>query len=324
MNTMHSAVIDKAGPPESFRVVDLPVPRPKDSEIIVRQKYAAVNFGDVIRRKRGLFSPKGSPPYVIGFEGVGTIESMGSTVTGFRIGDRVAYLAEHGGYAEFVAVPAAQTWAVPPAVTDEAAAGITCVGLTAWGLITQSGTRPGDIALVHGAAGGVGTNLIQLLGSHGARTVALVTGAEKQSFVTGLGADVTLDRANGDVQSEIKKHFPTGVDVIYDCVGQDVLDLNLAAIKPGGVWMYYGSTSGHPQFPGDRVLMNRLSLKGFVVFDFVRDTSAWKQGTAFLSSSLVRGILKPQIAHILALDQVSEAHRLLEARAVKGKILLKL
>jgi NADPH:quinone reductase len=320
---MRSAVVDKGGPPESFRIVDLPVPSPNDSEIVIRQKYAAVNFGDVIRRKRGLFSPKMSPPYVLGFEGVGNIESVGSSVKEFGVGDRVAYLAELGAYGEFVAVQAAQAWAIPQTITDEAAAGITCVGLTAWGLVRESGVKPGDIALVHGAAGGVGTILIQILAGDGIRTVALVTGAEKRSFVTALGAEVVLDRANGDPKSEIKKHFPTGTDVIFDCVGQDVLDLNLATIKAGGMWMYYGSTSGHSQFPGDRLLMNRLSLKGFVIFDFARDPSAWKQGIAFLSSSLVRGSLTPQITRIFALDQVSEAHRLLEARSITGKVLLK-
>ena len=322
MNSMRAAIVEKAGPPESFRIVEMPIPEPKESEVIVRQTYAAVNFGDVTRRKRGLFPPNVPPPYVLGFEGVGTIERMGSAVTGLRIGDRIAYLLERGGYAEFVAVPAAQSWAVPSAISDDAAAGITCVGLTAWGLKAQSGVRPGDTALVHGAAGGVGSILVQVLEAQETRTIALVTGQEKRDFVTRLGAKIVLDRANVDVENEIKKHCSGGVDVVFDCVGLDVLGINLATIKAGGVWMYYGSTSGHPQFPGDRVLMNRLSIRGFIVFEFARDHAEWKQGTAFLLSSLTNGIIKTQTTEILPLDQVSKAHRRLEARAAMGKLLL--
>ena len=322
MNSMRAAAVDKSGPPESFRIVEVPIPKPRESEVVIRQKHAAVNFGDVIRRKRGLFPADVPPPYILGFEGVGVIESVGNAVTGRKVGERVAYLAEGGGYAELVAVPAAQTWGVPTAITDEAAGGITCVGLTAWGLVAQSSARPGDIALVHGAAGGVGSILVQILAGQGTRTIALVTGGEKQEFVSGLGADVALDRAKGDVESEINELFPTGVDVVFDCVGQDVLSINLAVIKPGGVWMYYGSTSGHSQFPGDRVLMNRLSLRGFVVFEFARDASAWRQATAFLSSSLASDRLKAQTTRVLPLTQVAEAHRQLEGLAVMGKILL--
>lgn len=319
---MRAAVVDGPGPPESFRIVEMPIPMPQASEVVIRQSCAAVNFGDTIRRRRGLFPTDTCPPYVLGFEGVGIIEEIGSAVTDRQVGDRVAYLAERGGYAERVAVPSTQTWRVPTQITDEAAAGITCVGVTAWGLVTQSGTAPGDVALVHGAAGGVGSILVQILAGQGTRTIALVSGKEKHAFATKLGADLVLDRTLENAQDEIKKLYPTGADVVFDCVGQDVLELNLATIKPGGVWMYYGSTSGHPQFPGDRVLMNRLVVRGFVVFEFARDVLAWRQATAFLSSSLTRGLLKAQTTRVLQLSQVSEAHRLLESREVSGKVVL--
>ena len=322
MKSMRAAVVDQAGPPEAFRILQIGVPAYKESEVLVRQKYAGINFGDIIRRKRGLFPSPALPPHVLGFEGVGIVEAVGKAVSARKVGDRVAYLAESGGYAELVSVPAAQTWAVPASVTDEAAAGITCVGLTAWGLIEASGVRPGDASLVHGAAGGVGSVLIQILAGQGVRTIALVKGDEKLKFVVGLGADVALDRGSGGVETEIRKLYPAGVDVVFDCVGQDVLGINLAVIRPGGAWMYYGSTSGHPQFPGDRVLMNRLCVRGFVVFELARDPSTWRQATAFLSSSLLRGALRAQTTHILPLTQVSEAHRLLESRAAMGKVLL--
>jgi len=321
---MQAAVIDQAGSPESFRMIKMPVPAPKHSEVIIRQKYAAVNFGDVIRRKRGLFPADARPPYVLGFEGAGVISEVGESVTGLQVGQRVAYLAERGGYAGFTAVPASQTWILPEAVSDEAAAGITCVGLTAFGLIVQSAIRPADIALVHGAAGGVGSILLQMLALQGVRAVAVVRGKDKQEFVSKLGAEVVVDSEHGDIQADIRRVAPGGVDVIFDCVGQDVLGSNLAVIKSGGKWMYFGSTSGHAQFPGDRILMNRLSLRGFVVFDFARDTWAWQQGTAFLSSGLAREHLKAQTTQIFPLTEVSKAHQLLESRMALGKIILAL
>lgn len=319
---MHAAVVDGAGAPETFRIIEMPVPVPRDLEIVVRQKYAAVNYGDVTRRKRGLFPADVSPPYVLGFEGVGTVEAVGDAVTDFHTGDRVAYLMERGGYAEFIAVPAMQAWAVPPAIDDEVVAGITCVGLTSWGLMEASGVQPAETALVHGAAGGVGSILIQALASQGTHTIALVTGEQKKEFVTQLGAQVVLDRVDTDVADRVRTLCPGGVDAVFDCVGREALALNLATIKAGATWMYFGSTSGHPDFPGDKVLMNRLSIQGFVVFDFVRESDQWKRGTAFLAASLTRGTIIPQTTMIVPLDQVSEAHRMLESRNAMGKILL--
>lgn len=322
MDTMIAAVVDHAGPAESFRIAELPVPDPGVGEVVIRQRYAAVNYGDVIRRQRGMFLPGANSPYILGFEGVGTVERLGPGTSHRRVGERVAYLAERGGYGTCVAVPAGQTWRVPPEVSDESAAAITCVGLTAWGLVAQSGVRSGDTALVHGAAGGVGSVLLQLLAAQGTRTIALVTGDAKREFVSALGADVIVNRATEDAADRIGQHAPHGVDTVFDCVGQDVLDLNLSSIRPGGVWMYYGSTSGHAQFPGKHVLMNHLALQGFVVFDVARDASMWRQGTAFLAASLTRGTVKPQTTQILPINQIARAHSLLESRSSMGKVLI--
>ena len=322
MDSMRVAVIDSAGPPESFRVEMASVPVPSASDVVIRQAYAALNFGDVIRRKRGLFAAGLNPPYVLGFEGAGTVSAVGSDVQGVSVGDRVAYLAERGGYAEYVAVSQHQVWKVPDSVTDESAAGITCVGMTAWGLMVQSGVRAGDVALVHGAAGGVGSILVQVLALQGVRTVALVTGEEKKQYVSGLGVDDVVDQATGDAQKAINAIAPVGVNAIFDCVGQEAVALNVAVIKPGGTWMYFGSTSGHALFPGDRVLMNHLSLKGFVVFDLARNTSQWREGTAFLASCLAREYIAAQTTQVLPFERVADGHRMLENRTAMGKIIL--
>lgn len=321
---MRAAVVDSSGPPEAFRLVEIPLPEIGESDVLIRQKYAAVNFGDVTRRKRGLFPQGLLPPYVLGFEGVGVVVAVGSAVHTLKSGDRVAYLAERGGYAEFVAAPITKVWAVPDAVNDETAAGATCVVLTAWGLARQSEIQAGATALIHGAAGGVGSTLVQHLMSLGVETIAVVSGQKKVEFVTGLGATSVIDRTQDDLVNEIKAICPKGVDVVFDCVGQDVLDVNMSVIRPGGVWMYYGSTSGHSQFPGDRVLMERLTIRGFVVFDYFENSTLWAEGTSFLASSLASDGIAVRVTEVFPLDEVSEAHRKLEARSAMGKILLAL
>jgi NADPH:quinone reductase len=239
------------------------------------------------------------------------------------VGERVAYLSERGGYAEYVAASEAKVWRVPAGVADEAAASITCVGLTAWGLVRDSGIHSGQSALVHGASGGVGSILMQMLPLFGVEPVGLVSGDEKAAFVRSLGANEVIDRTKKDFDDHVAK-FSRGIDVVFDCVGSAVLDLNLRLIRETGTWMYFGSTSGHASFPGMDVLMRRLNIRGFVVFEYFADPELWHDGTQALGNYLGKGSVKAAVSSVLELEAASLGHRMLEERKAPGKIVLSL
>lgn len=321
---MKAITLLEAGPPESFLVAEVPMPVVGDDDVLVRLRYASVNHGDVVRRKRGLFPPGFQPPYILGFEGSGRVVDVGKNVSGFRTDDRVGFLAESGAYAQFASIPQYQVFQIPQSVSDDAAAAATCVGTTAWHLLRVAGMKSGQTILVHGSGGGVGSMLVQFAGLLGVIRIATVGSPDKKRFAQSLRAEHVLVTSEDFGARALEITGGVGVDAIFDCVGQTVLDGNLKALRRGGTWMYYGSTSGHPAFPGGTILMNGLRIQGFVIFDVLRQSAAWAEGVAALLQALGEGRVSVHIDRVLRMEDVAEAHRLLEQRAVKGKILLAL
>jgi NADPH2:quinone reductase len=293
-----------------------------EHEVLIRQSYAAVNYGDVTRRSRGMFPADQEPPYVLGFEGVGIVDAVGPAVSSVAPGDRVSYLTERGGYGEFVIAAEAHTWHPPSSISDPLAASFTCAGLTAWGLIQQAGVKSGDTVLVHGAAGGVGTVLVQMLASLGVRPIACVRGSRKRDYLERIGCEDVIDTSTTSLAEVVGSYGSGSVSCVFDCVGQAVVEWNLALLRPGGTWMYFGSTSGHPEFPGAEVLMRQLRIQGFVVFDFVRDAAVFAQGASALCDWLLNDGTSLPPVEVVPIDKASEAHTRLELREIVGKIVL--
>jgi NADPH2:quinone reductase len=319
--------VKKAGTAEEMKVVDIPNPLPQFNEVVIEQSFAAVNYGDVIRRKRGLFELGKHGYFIPGFEGVGRVVVVGNGVKRLKIGDRVSYLNgdQNGGYSQQICLKEQFAYKIPDSIPDETAAAMTCVGSAALSLTKLANIREGDWVIVHGASGGVGHTLVQLCMHKKAKVIAIVGAQEKSKFLERYSPSSIINRNETDIKTQIKNlTHGNGVTAIFDCVGKEVLDINMNCICKGGTILYYGSTSGHTDFPGMQILMNSLRIQGFNVFNAIQDSNEWNIITNKLISLVIDKKLEIHIDRILKMVEAPEAHKILEERHTMGKILLKI
>jgi NADPH:quinone reductase len=318
--------IKEAGEADTLKVVELPNTTPQENDVVIEQSFVGVNYGDAIRRKRGLFELNEHGYFVPGFEGIGKVISVGSNVQDFKLGDRVGYLSESGGgYSQQICVNEKLVFRVPNNISDETAAVMTCVGATAWHLTNLSKIGKDSWVLIHGATGGVGLLLVQLCLLKGAKVIAVVGTQGKKDFLKRYDVTETIVRGEGDISQQIiKVTNGQGIDAIFDCVGQAVLDTNMNCIRKGGVILYYGSTSGHPSFPGMQILMNSLRVQGFNIFTLVQDTSTFREGMRALFLLISERNIEIYIDKVFKMEDAHLAHQLLEGRNSIGKLLIDL
>ena len=173
--------------------------------------------------------------------------------------------------------------------------------------------------LVYGGAGEVGSEIVQLAISRGLKTIATVSSPEKAKYATACGANIVVEQTRGEfakrVLNETGRH---GVDAIFVCVGQAVVDGNVQSIRTGGKWLYYGSTSGHASFPGVALLTKSIHLIGFVIFQVFQDHERWQRGVMALKDILKAATLSPKV-EVFPAHEVRAVHQLLEERRIAGK-----
>ena len=252
-----AVVIHASGGPEVLSLERHDPGVPGAGAVRVRVNAAGVNFIDVYFRT-GLYP---APlPFVVGLEGAGVVEAVGEGVAGLAPGDRVAWASVPGSYAEAVVAPADRLVRVPDAVPLEVAAASMLQGMTAHYLVHGTReTRPGDVALVHAAAGGVGLLLVQMLKAAGARVIGTCSTADKEALAREAGADDVVRYTEHDFTAEVRRLTAgRGVDVVYDSVGATTFDGSLAALRPRGLLILFGQSSG-PVPPFD---LQRLNLGG--------------------------------------------------------------
>jgi len=311
------------GGPEVLRYEDVPEPRPQPGEAVVRVEAAGVNFIDVYHRT-GLY--KAALPVTLGQEGAGTVAAVAPDVTGLAPGDRVAWAASFGAYAEEVAVPAQRLVKLPEGLTARQGAAAMLQGMTAHYLACS--TRPlgpGDTCLVHAGAGGVGLLLTQIAKLRGARVFTTVSTAEKAGLSRAAGADATIDYTSQDFEAEARRLTGgRGVDVVYDSVGKTTFEKGLASLAPRGTMVLFGQSSG-PVAPLDpQVLSQRGSLfltrPTLVHYTASREELLARAGDVL--GWIRDGRLKLRIEHEFPLSGAADAHRALEGRKTTGKVLL--
>lgn len=244
--TMKAVVIERTGGPEVLQFkTDQPVPTPQEGEVLVNNKISGVNYIDTYFRT-GLYpSPK---PEILGREGAGIVAAVGPNVSGFEVGDRVAWL-ENSGYAEYTAVRAARTVKIPDGLSDEDVMASFLSGMTVLSFAKETyPVQKGDWVLLHAAAGGAGFLMTQILKSIGAKVIGTAGGAEKCALVKSLGADVVIDYRSEEGKDWVKLVKEAtggrGVDVVYDSVGKDTWEGSLEAVKLKGTIVWFGNASG--------------------------------------------------------------------------------
>ena len=315
--------MDRTGGPEVLEWRELPDPTPAAGQVVVEVAAAGLNFIDTYQRS-GLYPV--ALPYTLGLEGAGTVVAVGEGVSSLAVGDRVAWPAAAGSYAELVAVPADRVVAVPEMVGLDVACAAQLQGMTAHYLATD--TYPltsGSRCLVHAGAGGTGLLLIQIAKRLGAEVFTTVGSPDKAELASAAGADHVILYRDVDFAEAITAIAgPRPLDVVYDGVGASVFDQSLTLLRKRGTMATFGNASG-PVPPVSPLVLSAngsLFLTRPTLFDYIVERSELERRAADLFGWIESGDLGVRIGAKYDLEDAAEAHRGLEARQTTGKVLL--
>ena len=316
-------VVQEHGGSEVLRLEEHDPGEPGPGSVRIRVSASGVNFIDVYMRS-GLY-PRPTP-FVVGLEGAGVVEAIGPAAEGLAEGDRVAWSSVPGSYAEVLIAPAERLVSVPEGISDEVAAAAMLQGMTAHYLLHGvRRTAPGDTALVHAAAGGVGLLLIQLLKAAQVRVMGTCSTEEKEALARRAGADEVVRYTEQDFAPAAREWTGgRGVDVVYDSVGKTTFEASMKALRPRGLLCLYGQSSGVvPPFD-----LNRLNAMGslFVtrpsLAHYTANRAELEERASAVLGAIAGGDLEVRIGAQFPLERAADAHDALEGRRTTGKVLL--
>jgi NADPH2:quinone reductase len=329
---MKAAYIERTGPPESIVFGELPAPKPAATQCLVKVGAVAVNPVDTYIRG-GMIQMQLPFPFIVGCDLAGTVTEVGPGVTRFEPGDRVwgsnqGLLGRQGTFAEFAAVDECWLYPTPDGVGDEQAAAVALVGITArLGLVRDARLKRGETIFINGGSGGVGSTVVQMAKAIGARVIATAGSEKKIELCRKLGADFVINYKTQNVETELKKLAPAGVNVWWETLREPNFDLAVGSLAARGRMIVMAGREARPPFPVGPFYVKGCSLHGFVMFmaapeeqrDCAEDINRW----------LAEGKLKANIDRVMPLSQAAAAHRLQEestigkSGALSGKIVLK-
>lgn len=306
-----------------MQLVDLPVPQPKPNQALVKIAASGVNYIDVYHREGRYKSPL---PFVLGQEGAGEVTAVGSEVKSIKVGDRVAWTELLGSYAQFAAIAADRLVSIPQGVSDQQAAGAMLQGMTAHYLSHDTfPLKKGQTALIHAAAGGVGFLLTQMAHNIGARVIATVSTDEKARLAREAGADEVILYTQSDFEAETKRLTSSkGVDVVYDSVGKTTFEKGLSVLRPRGMMVLFGGSSGSVP-PFDLIALSQkgsLYITRPTLVNYIASREELIARSKAVFDMIASGKLKLRIEHTYPLAEAQRAHRELEGRKTTGKLLL--
>jgi putative PIG3 family NAD(P)H quinone oxidoreductase len=321
---MRAVTVPTPGGPEALTISDLPDPEPVAGGVVIDVVAAALNRADVLQR-RGFYPPPPGATDVLGLECSGTIRSVGADVEGWAVGDEVCALLAGGGYAEQVAVPAGQLMPVPDGVPLAVAAALPEVACTVWSNVFMvAHLQPGETLLVHGGAGGVGTFAIQLAAALGARVFTTAGSEEKLDLCRKLGAERAISYRDEDFVEVVRD--AGGADVILDNMGARYLNRNVDALAIEGRLMVIGMQGGTK---GEFDIGALMRKRAAVVAAALRARPPAEQAVICRAVAehvwplVAAGQVRPIVGAEFSLDDVAEAHALMDAGSHIGKILLR-
>jgi NADPH2:quinone reductase len=319
----HVIRINEPGGPSVLQWVEVPSPKPAAAEVLLRQTAVGVNFIDTYERS-GLYQLP--LPAVMGSEGAGVVEAVGPGVTTVKIGDHVVYQNVKGAYAEMRVVPADRLVHIPKGIDDKTAAAAFLKGLTAYCLLRRTfKVEKGHTILFHAAAGGVGQIACQWARSLGATVIGTVGSDNKVGLAKANGCHHVINYTTGNFVDEVKAITGgAGVDVVYDAIGKDTFPASLDCLKPLGMWVSFGQSSGvPPPFP---ILL--LLQKGSIyatrptIAHYLAKRADLETAAAELFGVIADGRVKVQIGQTFPLKDAAAAHRALESRKTVGATVL--
>jgi NADPH2:quinone reductase len=320
---MKAIQVHKYGGPEVLHYEEASLPEPGPGEARVKIEAAGVNYIDVYHRM-GRYPLE--TPFTPGMEAAGVVDAIGEGVREVAVGNRVAYGMQRGSYAEFAVVPAWKLVHLPDEVDSRLGAAVMLQGMTAHYLCFS--TYPlgaEDTALVHAAAGGVGLLLIQMAKRTGARVIGTVSTEEKADLARDYGADEVILYTQVDFETEVKRLTnQSGVNVVYDSVGKTTFDKSLNCLKPRGYLVLYGQASG-PVAPVDPQILNSkgsLFLTRPSLGHYTQTRAELLDRADDLFTWIAAGELRVRVDQLFPLAEAAAAHRYIEGRKTKGKILL--
>ncbi|RAI02572.1 alcohol dehydrogenase [Acuticoccus sediminis] len=320
---MKAIVMTEPGAPDVLRLVDLPEPTPGPGEALVAVSAAGVNFMDVGAR-RGRFWTEMPDPKTLGVEGAGEVLAVGDGVEHVRPGERVAWVYAPGSYAERVVIPAAALVPLPDEIDDRTAAAVMMQGLTASHFATDFyRVQPGDFALVHAAAGGLGILLTQIIRLQGGRVIGRVSSPGKVDIAKAAGAEHVIVDSEGSFADEAIRHADgEGVHVVYDGSGPATFAGSIEALRRSGTLCWFGPVLGAPDPIAIMSLPKSIKI-GYATFaDHIHTPALLQARTRRLFDWITSGDLKVLIGHDYPLADAARAHADMESRTMMGKLLL--
>lgn len=315
---MKAVSIQQFGGAENLRVDEIETPQPGAGEVLIKTSVAGINYADIMLRE-GKYFFRPPLPFVPGFEAAGTVEAVGSGVENLQTGQRVLAMMRGGGYAEYAVAPAARVFPIPDGLEFGAATALLVQGLTALGLLED--LQAGQSILIHAAAGGVGSLLVQLAKQRGARVLGTASSAEKLEKVAKLGADAGINYTEADWTKQVLQATDgKGADLIIEMVGGEIGRRNFECLAAKGTMIVYGAASGEDFQISAISLMSKMQIvKGYNLN--LETPENIVRFSRELVQSFAGGNLKVSVTEF-PLEQAAEAHRAVEGRKTTGKVVL--
>jgi NADPH:quinone reductase len=323
---MKAVLCKQYGPPESLVVEEVASPVPGPGEVVVSMRAASVNFPDVlIIQNKYQFKPP--LPFSPGSELAGVVKEVGAGVTGFKPGDKVIAFTTYGAFAEEVKTEATRLLPLPEKMSfEEGASFILTYATSDHALRDRGALKAGETLLVLGAAGGVGLAAIEIGKALGARVIACASSADKLAVCREHGADELVDYSGEDLRERIKALTDgRGADVIYDPVGGPYTEPAFRSIAWRGRLLVVGFAAGEiPRLPLNLALLKGAAIVGVFWGDFARrEPRQFAEGARQLARWYAEGKLRPHVSQAFALERAVDALKLMAARQVKGKVIIR-
>jgi NADPH:quinone reductase len=320
---MKAVVMNRVGDTDVMEFVDLPEPALAPGRVLVEVAATGVNFMDIGVR-RGMAWTETPDPKVLGAEGAGRVLEVGEGVRDFSVGDRVAWVYAPGSYAERHSILADSLVKLPDAIDDRTAASVMMQGLTASHFATDFyPVQPGDVALVHAAAGGLGLLLTQIIKLRGGHVIARVSSEDKAAVARQAGSEHIIVDTEGKFAEEVLRLTGgEGVQVVYDGSGPKTFKGSIDALRRAGTFCWYGPVLGGPG-PLDIMQLPKSIKIGYAVFsDHIHTPELLRSHSAQLFDWIMKGRLNVRIGGEYKLADAATAHADMESRATTGKLLL--